>query len=224
MNNIDPKRLAAEKAVEYVRDGMTIGLGTGTTAYWAIQRIGVRVKDGLKIKAVSSSEHSASLAKDLNIPVTDINSISTIDLTIDGADEVDPQKNLIKGGGGALLREKILASNTKQYIIVVDESKMVKQLGKFPVPVEVTSFAAMLTLKKIEALRCKAQLRIKEGKQFVTDNGNLIADCKFEMISDPLALDSKLHAIAGVVETGLFVDFSPTIVVGYKNGNVEVIK
>jgi ribose 5-phosphate isomerase A len=221
---MDAKKIAAEKAVEYVRDGMTIGLGTGTTAYWAIQRIGVLVKDGLKIKAVSSSEHSASLAKDLNIPMIDINSISGIDLTIDGADEVDPQKNLIKGGGGALLREKILAINTKQYIIVVDESKMVKQLGKFPVPVEVTGFAAVLTLKRIEALGCKAQLRTKDGKQFVTDNGNLIADCQFQTISNPHALNSTLHAIAGVVETGLFVDFSPTIVVGYKNGNVEVIK
>ena len=224
MNNIDPKRLAAEKAVEYVRDGMTIGLGTGTTAYWAIQRIGARVKEGLKIKAVSSSEHSASLAMDLKIQMVDINSISSIDLTIDGADEVDPQKNLIKGGGGALLREKILAINTKQYIIVVDESKMVKQLGKFPLPVEITSFASMLTLKKIEALGCTAQLRMKDGKQFVSDNGNLVTDCKFEVIGDPGALNSELHAIAGVVETGLFVDYSPTIVVGYKNGNVVVIE
>ena len=223
MSNVDSKRLAAKKAVEYVRDGMLIGLGTGTTAYWAIQKIGARVKDGLKIKTVSSSEHSASLAKELGIPLVDIDSISGIDITIDGADEVDPQKNLIKGGGGALLREKILAINTKQYIIVVDESKMVKQLGKFPLPVEIVRFASKLTMKKIEQLGCEVNLRKKEGKEFITDNGSLIVDCKFGSIKDVDSLNQQLHAIAGVVETGLFVNFSPTILVGCSNGNVEVI-
>src|SRR5437868_14079322 len=167
MSNIDPKKRAAERAVEYVRDGMTIGLGTGTTAYWGIQRIGSLVKEGLKIKAVSSSEHSSSLAKELNIPVLDINSILQIDLTIDGADEVDPQKNLIKGGGGALLREKILAIHSKQYIIVVDESKMVNQLGKFPLPVEIAAFASRLTMKKIEELGCEVNLRMKKDEVFI---------------------------------------------------------
>ena len=223
MSNVDPKKLAAEKAVEYVNDGMLIGLGTGTTAYWAIQKIGAMVKEGLKIKAVSSSDHSASLAKQLNIPLVDINSIHGIDITIDGADEVDPKKNLIKGGGGALLREKILAINTKQYIIVVDESKMVNQLGKFPLPVEIVRFASKLTMKKIERLGCELTLRMKEGKEFITDNGNLIADCKFGSIQNVDTLNQQLHAIAGVVETGLFVNFSPVIVVGHSTGNVQVI-
>lgn len=223
MSNVDPKKLAAEKAVEYVNDGMLIGLGTGTTAYWAIQKIGAMVKEGLKIKAVSSSDHSASLAKQLNIPLADINSIHGIDITIDGADEVDPKKNLIKGGGGALLREKILAINTKQYIIVVDESKMVNQLGKFPLPVEIVRFASKLTMKKIERLGCELTLRMKEGKEFITDNGNLIADCKFGSIQNVDTLNQQLHAIAGVVETGLFANFSPVIVVGHSTGNVQVI-
>ena len=223
MNGIDPKKLAAEKAVEYVVDGMIIGLGTGTTAYWAIQKIGERVKNGMEIRAVSSSEHSASLARELSIPLADIDSIASIDLTIDGADEVDQQKNLIKGGGGALLREKILAVNTNHYIIVVDESKMVNQLGAFPLPVEITTFATTLTLKKIESLGCDAQLRRKDGKQFVTDNGNLIADCRFGVIRNAVELNSSLHNIAGVVETGLFSGFTPTIIVGYSNGNVQVI-
>ena len=223
MSNVDPKKLAAEKAVEYLNDGMLIGLGTGTTAYWAIQKIGAMVKEGLKIKAVSSSDHSASLAKQLNIPLADINSIHGIDITIDGADEVDPKKNLIKGGGGALLREKILAINTKQYIIVVDESKMVNQLGKFPLPVEIVRFASKLTMKKIERLGCELTLRMKEGKEFITDNGNLIADCKFGSIQNVDTLNQQLHAIAGVVETGLFANFSPVIVVGHSTGNVQVI-
>ena len=223
VNSIDPKKLAAEKAVEYVTDGMIIGLGTGTTAYWAIQRIGERIRTGVKIQAVSSSEDSASLARDLNIPLADINSINAIDLTIDGADEVDQQKNLIKGGGGALLREKILAINTKQYIIVVDESKMVKQLGAFPLPVEITRFAENLTIKKIQGLGCKPQIRKKDGKPFVTDNGNLIVDCKFDFINNAVELNARLHSIAGVVETGLFTGFSPTIIVGYLNGKVNAI-
>jgi len=223
MHSIDPKKLAAEKAVEFIRDGMMVGLGTGTTAYWAIQGIGARVKEGLKVKAVSSSDRSSSLAKELGIPLLDINSIPGIDITIDGADEVDGEKNLIKGGGGALLREKILAIHTRQYIIVVDESKMVKQLGQFPLPVEIVHFASSLTVKRIEALGCQANLRKKDGKEFISDNGNLIVDCKFGNIRDAPSLNQQLHSIAGVLETGLFVGFSPTIIVGQSNGNIEVI-
>src|SRR6185295_400334 len=130
--NIDPKRIAAEKAVEWITNGMIIGLGTGSTAYWAIQKIGERVKQGLGVRAIASSEKSAQLASQLNIPLTPFEEINLIDLTIDGADEADEDKNLIKGGGGALLREKIIASNSKKLIIVVDSSKLVTHLGKFP--------------------------------------------------------------------------------------------
>ena len=144
-------------------------------------------------------------------------------LTIDGADEVDPQKNLIKGGGGALLREKILAIHSKQYIIVVDESKMVKQLGKFPLPVEIAHFGSKLTMKKIEQLGCEVKLRKKKDEVFISDNGNLIVDCTFGSIKDVLYTNEKLHSIAGVIETGLFVGFTPTIIVGHSNGNVQVI-
>src|SRR5690242_8882833 len=134
---MDTKRLAAEKAVEEVKDNTVVGLGTGSTAYWAIQKLGERVKEGLHIRAVATSQQSEDLAKELGIPIVPFSDIESIDLTIDGADEVDKHKNLIKGGGGALLREKIVAYHTKKYIVIVDENKLVTHLGKFPLPVEV---------------------------------------------------------------------------------------
>ena len=222
MSNIDPKRIAAEKAVEYVENGMTIGLGTGSTAYWAIQKIGEQVKQGLKIKAVASSEHSAKLASDLRIPMISFEHIMAIDLTIDGADEVDQEKNLIKGGGGALLREKILATNSKQFIVVVDASKIVKHLGAFPLPVEIVPFASNLTIQKIQSLGTVPAIRGDQGSNYITDNKNLIVDCHFGSIQDPATLNSKLHMIAGVVETGLFVNMKPTVIVGHSDGKVEV--
>src|SRR2546421_3201487 len=158
MDNIDPKKIAAEKAVEYVQDGMIVGLGTGTTAYWAIQKIGERVKKGIKIQAVASSEKSADLADELNIPVISFDDIKIIDVTIDGADEIDKQHHCIKGGGGALLREKILAANSKKWILVVDSSKMVNQLGRFPLPIEIVPFASNLTISKIQSFQCEPVL------------------------------------------------------------------
>jgi ribose 5-phosphate isomerase A len=224
MATIDPKKIAAEKAVEYVENGMILGLGTGSTTYWAIQRIGQRIKEGLKIRAVASSEKSAELARKIGISLTSFSEIDFINLTIDGADEVDKNRNLIKGGGGALLREKIIASNSERLIIVVDESKMVKDLGKFPLPVEVVQFASSLTLKKISGLGCEPILRMKDGREFITDNGNYIVDCNFRSIIDPAALNLELHQMPGVVETGLFVGMSPTIIVGHANGEVKQLQ
>ena len=221
--NIDPKRIAAERAVDWVEEGMVIGLGTGSTSYWAIQKIGERVKQGLKVKAVSSSENSSRLARELNIPLIDVSEIDRIDLTIDGADEVDAKRNLIKGGGGALLREKIIASNSEKLIVVVDSSKMVAQLGKFPLPVEVVPFADNLIKQRVSSLGCEAQWRTENGKKYVTDNSNLILDCSFGKIDDPAALNLQLHLIPGVVETGLFVNMAPMIVVGHKDGTLEVL-
>ena len=224
MNAVDPKKIAAEDAVEYVKNGMTVGLGTGSTAYWAIQKLGEKVKHGLKIKAVATSEHSAKLATELKIPMASFDQLTQIDITIDGADEVDSNKDIIKGGGGALLREKIIAANSSKYFIVVDSSKLVTHLGNFPLPVEIVPFASALTIKKIEGLGCKANIRMEQGKPFVTDNGNLIVDCKFGLIEDPSTLNIQLHLIAGVVETGLFAEMAPILIVGNSNGTVEILQ
>lgn len=221
---MDAKRIAAEKAVEHLKDGMVVGLGTGSTASWAIRKIGENVKLGLNINAVASSLQSENLARSLSIPIHPLSTLLTIDLTIDGADEVDPAKNLIKGGGGALLREKILAYNSKEFIVIVDESKLVQKLGKFPLPVEITPFARELTLKQLQALGCKPVLRKSNGENFFTDNGNLIADCNFYPIEDPAALDIKLKMIPGVVETGLFLNTKVTsILAGYHTGEVKAL-
>lgn len=221
---MEAKRAAAEKAVEWVKDGMIVGLGTGSTAYWAISKIGERVQEGLQIKAVSSSLVTEQLANEMGIPLTTLSEVEAVDLTIDGADEVDRDFNLIKGGGGALLREKILAYNSKTFVVIVDERKMVGTLGRYPLPVEIVSFAAERTLQHLIDLGCKATLRKEGGGLFTTDNGHLIADCSFEQIPDPASLDVILRTIPGVVETGLFVNNMVThVIVGYKNGDVEVL-
>ncbi|GAB3528628.1 ribose 5-phosphate isomerase A [Pontibacter brevis] len=221
---MNPKKLAAGKAVAYVQEGMVVGLGTGSTATWAIRALGEKVKAGLNIKAVASSVTSENMAKELGITLVDFSEIQVIDVTIDGADEVDAQFNLIKGGGGALLREKIIAYNSRQFIVVVDETKLVDTLGKFPLPVEIVPFAAELTLKQLKDLGCEATIRQQEGKDFVTDNGNLIADCAFKRIEDPEKLNTSLLLIPGVVESGLFLHPKVSqVVVGDADGKVEVL-
>ena len=223
MQQADIKKLVADKAVEYVQDGMTVGLGTGSTAYCVIEKLGEKVAAGLNIKAVASSKTSEEQARGLNIPIIPFSEVAQIDLNIDGADEVDELHNLIKGGGGALLREKIIAYHSKKFIVVVDESKLVERLGSFPLPVEIISFALELTIRQIEELGCNPVIRKKEGKQFTTDNGNLIVDCHFNRIEFPLTLNNQLHHIPGVVETGLFLNtMVETVLVGYSNGAVLV--
>ncbi|RDV14565.1 ribose-5-phosphate isomerase RpiA [Pontibacter diazotrophicus] len=222
---MDAKKLAAESAVEYVEDGMTVGLGTGSTASWAIKALGEKVKAGLHIQAVASSVASEDLAKQYGIQLTDFSELSRIDVTIDGADEVDAQCNLIKGGGGALLREKIIAYNSSQFIVVVDESKLVRTLGKFPLPVEIVPFAAELTLKQLKNLGCETSIRQKDGKNFVTDNGNLIADCFFNQIEVPELLNNSILLIPGVVESGLFLHPKVhRVIVGYADGTLHLLK
>lgn len=220
---INPKKLAAERAVEYVKDGMNVGLGTGSTAYWAIMAIGERVKNGLSISAVATSRQSEKLAGELNIPLTSFSKIKHLDVTIDGADEVDENMNLIKGGGGALLREKIVASATEHYIVVVDDSKLVSPLGKFPLPVEIVLFGWELTVFHLEKLGCSISIRQKDTKDFITDNGNYIADCSFGAITDPKELTAALNAIPGVVENGLFVGIPELVIVGIPDGSVRVL-
>ena len=220
---MNAKQQAAEAAVREVKNGMTIGLGTGSTAAFAIEAIGRMVREGLSIKAVASSIKSEAAAATAGIPIVPFSQLQQIDIYIDGADEVDKQWNLVKGGGGAMLREKILAFNSKNFIVIVDDSKMVDQLGKFPLPVEVTPFALEFTLRNLEKLGCKAVIR-KDGEvNYTSDNGNHIADCHFNSIADPAMLEQLIIRIPGVMECGLFSHtLVSTLIIGYGNGKVEM--
>lgn len=215
----DKKRLAAEKAVELVQDGMKVGLGTGSTAYFAIEAIGRLVRDGYTILAVPTSLASEKQARELKIPLATLEEAGTLDLTIDGADEVDGNLDLIKGMGGALLREKIVAYSTRQQVIVVDDSKMVHHLGtKFPLPVEVIQFSHGRTRMFMEELGCRAELRGGD-KPFITDNGNYIYHLHFEHgIRDPYELQRRLKEIPGVVETGLFLKMAKKVIIASEEG------
>ena len=217
------KRAAAEYAVKYVQDGMIVALGSGSTVYFMIQKLGQRVREeGLKIQAVPSSDRSEQLARELNIPVLDVSAVSRMDVGIDGADEVDRRGNLIKGGGGALLREKILAFNSHAFHVIVDEDKQVDVLGKFPLPVEVIPFGINLAMKHLQELGCQPVLRVRSDKTFITENGNRIVDCQFDQIKDPDTLSAAIKRIPGVVETGLFSGkLVKTVIVGRKDGSVE---
>jgi ribose 5-phosphate isomerase A len=219
---MEAKKIAAGKAVEYARNGMIIGLGTGSTSKWAIEALGERVKEGLGIKAVASSIDSETLAKQCGIPIIEFAEVDQIDLYIDGADEVDKQYNLIKGGGGALLREKILAYNSRNFIVIVDETKRVNTLGKFPLPVEVVPFAIDFTISNLKKLGCSVSIRQKNGAPFITDNKNLLLDCQFTNISQPSLLNELLNLIPGVIETGIFSNsFVSIVITGFSTGEVS---
>jgi len=221
--SVKGKRLAAEKAIQYIRPGMTLGLGTGSTAYWAIQGIGGLVKEGLSVKAVATSVQSEALARELNIPIIPFSEVDQLDITIDGADEVDKELNLIKGGGGALLREKIVAAVTKFYIIIVDESKLVDNLGKFPLPVEIAPFAWELTMRKLTALGCTPRMRMAGDQRYLTDNGHYILDCAFGVINDPAKVHEQVSAITGVMEDGFFNGMADIVIAGTAGGDTRLI-
>ena len=213
------KRRAAEKAVEYVEDGMIVGLGTGSTVNYTIKKLGELVKKGLKIQGIPTSNRTKKLAIECKIPLVDLDDHPEIDLTIDGADEVDSDLNLIKGGGGALTREKMVAFHSKKVIIVIDETKIVKALGcDFPLPVEVVKYGWAATKKSVEELGCVVELRKIMDEPYITDNVNYILDCDFERIANPEETDLALHNIPGVVETGLFIDLVDDVIVGSKQG------
>ena len=223
MANDGEKEAAGRAAAKLVRDGDVVGLGTGSTAYFAIIALGERVKEGLKIVGIPTSSQTADLARAVGIPLTTLDEHPEIDITIDGADEVDPKLNLIKGGGGALLREKVVASASKKMVVVADSSKVVSVLGKFPLPVEVISFARTVVEKKITALGASIKLRMKrDGSTYITDNGNEILDCSFGKIEDPPSLARELGDIPGIVEHGLFIALASVAFVG-KGGSVEEI-
>lgn len=217
------KKLVAETAVEtYVKDGMNVGLGTGSTAYFAIKKIGDLVSQGYDLTCVATSVQSEELAKECGIKVVDLDDVDKLDVTIDGADEVDPKMQLIKGLGGALLREKIVAAATVKEIIVIDETKLVDTLGtKSPLPVEVLRFGHEHTKYALEKQGCNATLRMKDGKPFVTDGGNYIYDCRFENIAQPFFLESRIDIIPGVVENGLFLNTAFDVIVCKHDGTIE---
>ena len=210
-------------AADFVQSGMLVGLGTGSTVFHFITRLIERVQDGLDIQVVSSSVLSETQAKDGGIPVADINTITSIDLTVDGADEITLEKTMIKGGGGALLREKILANTSREMIVIVDESKVVEKLGKHPLPVEILPFATEAIIDKIRKLGYQGSLRQRNNSgPYVTDNGNHIYDIRFESLRDDPEKDhEKLSRIPGVLETGFFFNLAGRVLVGKANGEVD---
>lgn len=224
MANQSEKELAGRAAAELVVAGNIVGLGTGSTAYFAVMAIGERVKAGLKIVGIPTSVATAELARAVGIPLTTLDEHPEIDITIDGADEVDPQLRLIKGGGGALLREKIIASASKKMVVVADFSKLVPVLGKFPLPVEIIPFARAVLEKKITALGASCKLRSRaDGTPFVTDEGHHILDCSFGKIADPPALARVLSDMPGVVEHGLFIGIAKMAIVGKGSSAIEIL-
>jgi len=215
------KKAAAEAAVQLVESGMIVGLGTGSTAKLAVEALGRRVKDGLRIVGIPTSEHTAQQARDLGISISSLAEHAEIDLTIDGADEIQRGSlSLIKGRGGALLREKVVASASRRLIIIADDTKLVDRLGShFAVPVEVVQFGWQSAERKLQKLGARTLLR-KGGDQktFVTDGGNFIVDCSFGPIEEPRALDQQLNSVVGVVEHGLFLKMSSQAIVGGPQG------
>ena len=221
---INAKQLAAQRAVQLILNGMTVGIGTGSTSAFAIEAIGARIKKGLSIKAVASSIRSEELAKAAGITLSPFSEVNDIDLYIDGADEVDRELNLIKGGGGALLREKILAFHSKEFIVIVDSSKLVHHLGRFLLPVEVVPFAMELTVRRLEKFGCSTLIRNEAGKPYITDNGNIIVDCDFKKIQSVEWLHNSINAVPGVVENGLFLKtIVSKVFVADDSGEVQVI-
>ncbi len=215
------KQLVGNAAAKFVEDDMIVGLGSGSTATFFIYALAQRIQSGLRIAgAVASSQASKDLAENLGIPVTDLDTHPELDLYIDGADEIDPQLRLIKGGGGALLREKIVATASRRFVVIGDITKQVTQLGQhFPVPVEVIPLGATPVHKRLEALGASVQIRQLGGNTFITENGNVILDCTFPNgIPDPEDVNARMRSIVGVVETGLFLNMATQAIIGGPNG------
>lgn len=207
------KQTVAQASLRFVTDGDIVGLGTGSTASYAVKFLGERVRGGLKIAGVPTSNKTKELASSLGIPLTTLDQVAQIDVTIDGADEFDPQLALIKGGGGALLHEKIVAFASRRLVIIADSSKQVPVLGRFPVPVEVIAFAQPMVRRKVEALGASVTLRVAGDAPFLTDEGHHILDCHFSSIPDVPALARKLSDMPGIVEHGLFVHMATVVLV-----------
>ncbi len=227
--SVEKKILAAQKAIEYVEDGMKLGLGTGSTADEFTKILSDNVKNGLDVICVPTSENTKDLAESLNIPLASLENLNFLDLTVDGADEVDDDLSLLKGGGGALLREKIIAFNSKKMIVIADDTKKVSKLGEFRLPIELIKFEHKITinrvLEKLENIGYSgtAELRVINGNPFTTDSENLIYDLSIGLIEEPGIIDNLLNSIPGVVENGLFVDMANIVIIGEQNG-VKIIE
>lgn len=224
MSADDMKRQAAAAALAEVRPGMRLGLGTGSTASWFVRLLAEKVAAGLDVVGVPTSLATERLARELAIPLISLDDVAGLDLTVDGADEFDPDLNLIKGGGAALLREKIVACDSRRMIVITDESKRVEALGAFPLPIEVVTFGATATMRAIaDAARRTGNagaltFRARDGDRLVTDQGNWLIDASFRRISDPKALASALSGIPGVVEHGLFIDIATSVIIAGRDG------
>src|SRR6516225_4477738 len=222
-DHVGLKLHAAQRALELVRSGMTLGLGSGSTATLWIKLLGEQVRDqGLKIRAIESSEDSEHLGRSYGIPFLTFEECGSLDLTVDGADEIAPGLALIKGGGGKLLREKIVASASKQFVIVADESKQVEKLGRFPLPVEVIPMAAPLVNDSLRELGFTPTIRLnRDGTRYITDEGNLILDCSGLLLEDPEGIAAKIDTIVGVVEHGLFLNMANLALIASEQQVIE---
>jgi len=214
------KQLACQRAAQEVQDGMVLGLGTGSTVYYFLHELGRMVREGVRMTGIPTSVQTAQLATQLAIPLTTLDDQPHLDLAVDGADEVDAHLNLIKGAGGALLREKIIAANAARFLVVVDEGKMVTQLGeRYSVPVEVVPFGHTPAMRALEGLGARVTLRRgTDGQPWLSDNGNYILDCHFGPIPDSMALQKALLAIPAVVDSGLFLNMTDTVIIGHAEG------
>lgn len=219
------KKMAAAAAVEYVKDGHIVGLGTGSTFRYVVAKLAERIKKGLRIRGVATSLETARLAKEAGIPLLADDAEWVVDLALDGADQVDPRLNLIKGGGGALLKEKIVAAAATRFVVVVDETKRVPVLGgSFPLPVEVVPFGWRTLAKRLERFDCRVAPRMKDGALFVTEAGHYILDLWFPKIDDPARLEAELEKTPGVICTGLFVGRADLAVVATQQGIVTLTR
>lgn len=219
------KQAAAEKAAGLIESGMLVGLGTGSTATFFISALANRCRNGLKILCIATSNQSAEQAKREGLSLYSIDEIESIDITVDGVDEIDPKKRMIKGAGGALVREKIIASSSTEMVVIADETKLVENLGRTPLPIEIIPFACNATIYKLKKLGYFGQLRTKGHSFYVTDNGNYIYDLLLETpIADVEELNAQILAIPGVVDTGFFFNLAGRIVVGYFNGTTKIIE
>jgi ribose 5-phosphate isomerase A len=225
MTQDEAKRMAARRALEFVEDGMLLGLGSGTTSAMFIQELGARVKQGLRVRGIATSVASQQLAESLSIPITTFEESPVLDLAVDGADEVGPGLSLIKGGGGALLREKIVASAARKFIVIADSTKVVHQLGRFPLPVEVIKMALPIVSRKLDALGLNPKLRHHpDGSKYITDEGNYILDCSCGEISNHVKTAADIRGIAGVVEHGLFLGMASLALIASDEGVVKISK
>ena len=215
---MDKKKIAGEKAAEYVKDGMTLGLGTGSTAFHAVNAVGELVKKGMKLQAVPTSKATEAQARELGIPLLTIDEVDHIDLAIDGVDEIDPAFNAIKGGGGALYREKVVATLADEVIWIMDDSKLVEHIGAFHLPVEIAQYGSKQAMAQMEKYGFNPVLRVRDGKTFVTDNGNYIADLHLGAGFDIEDVYSKLSGMLGVLEHGLLLNMCKRIIVGTDEG------